>query len=274
MTSNSAITLPDYSVTHPNGQPNGTTVVLLHGAFGAKDYWRDQAKALVQAGYRVVAWDAPGYGLSPLPSDFSIDLCAKALCALLEEVGGERNVVVGHSMGGMIAQRAWFHARSMIHGYVLSATSAAFGHPDGDWQKEFVRQRVAPLDAGRSIADYTPEMLRTMMKPGAGGEGVELVIATVQRMREETFRAAIAAIAGFDGRALLASIDVPVLCLAGEHDATAPAAVMQKMAQKIAGAEFQVMADVGHFGWAERSEDFNALLLDFLARRGFDTAGA
>ena len=272
MTAISTITLPDYSVTHPNGCPNGTTVVLLHGAFGAKDYWRDQTKALVQAGYRVVAWDAPGYGLSSLPSDFSIDLCAKSLCALLEKVGGERNVVVGHSMGGMIAQRAWFYARSMIHGYVLSATSAAFGRPDGDWQKDFVRQRVAPLDAGRSIADYAPEMLRAMMKPGAEGDAVELVIATVQRMREETFRAAIAAIAGFDGRALLASIDVPVLCLAGEHDATAPAAVMQKMAQKLADAEFQVMGGVGHFGWAERSGDFNALLLDFLTRRGFATA--
>ena len=126
---------------------------------------------------------------------------------MLEKVGGERNVVVGHSMGGMIAQRAWFYARSMIHGYVLSATSAAFGRPDGDWQKDFVRQRVAPLDAGRSIADYAPEMLRAMMKPGAEGDAVELVIATVQRMHEETFRAAIAAIAGFDGRALLASID-------------------------------------------------------------------
>lgn len=264
--------LPDYCVTHPHSRPNGTTVVLLHGAFGAKDYWRYQIKALVQAGYRVVAWDAPGYGLSPLPSEFSIDLCAKALGALLEAAGGQRNIVVGHSMGGMIAQRTWLHARPMIHGYVLSATSAAFGQPDGDWQKEFVRQRVAPLDAGRSIADYTPEMLRTMMKTGADGEGVELLITTVQRMREETFRAAIAAIAGFEGRALLASMDVPVLCLAGEHDATAPAAVMQKMAQKIAGAEFQVMNGVGHFGWAEQPEDFNALLLDFLARRGFATA--
>lgn len=272
MTRASAITLPDYSVTNPHGLPNGTTVFLLHGAFGAKEYWRDQITALVQAGYRVVAWDAPGYGLSPLSADFSIDLCAKALSALLEEVGGERNVVVGHSMGGMIAQRVWAYSRSRIHGYVLSATSAAFGKPDGDWQKEFVRQRVAPLDAGRSIADYAPEMLRTMMKPGAKGDAVELVIATVQRMREETFRAAIAAIAEFDGRALLSSIDVPVLCLAGEHDATAPAAVMQKMAKKIAGAEFQLMSDVGHFGWAECAGDFNALLLDFLKRGSFATA--
>jgi pimeloyl-ACP methyl ester carboxylesterase len=64
------------------------TVVLLHGAFGAKDYWQPQLRASVAAGYRVLAWDAPGYGLSPLPSPFGIDEAARALLALLEVAGG------------------------------------------------------------------------------------------------------------------------------------------------------------------------------------------
>jgi 3-oxoadipate enol-lactonase len=70
-------------------------------------------------------------------------------------------------------------------------------------------------------------------------------------MREETFRAAVAAIVGFEGRDLLPTLDVPVLCIAGERDTTAPAAVMQKMAAKIAGAEFVSLTGLGHFGWAE-----------------------
>ena len=98
---------PDYSVTHPHNREKDVTVVLLHGAFGAKEYWRYQTSALVQAGYRVLAWDAPGYGLSPLPQGFSIDLAARSLALLLRREGGKRNVVLGHSMGGMIAQRAW-----------------------------------------------------------------------------------------------------------------------------------------------------------------------
>lgn len=264
--------LPDFSVAHAHGAPNGTTVVLLHGAFGAKEYWRHQMAAFADAGYRVLAWDAPGYGLSPLPAGFSIDLCAQRLAALLRACGGSRNVLIGHSMGGMIAQRAWLHARESIHGYVLSATSAAFGRADGEWQREFVRQRVAPLDAGRSIAEYTPDMLRTMMARGAKGDAVDLLIATVAAMREPTFRTAIGAIAGYEGRALLPTIDVPVLCMPGEHDATAPAEVMHKMAQKIPRAEFQVLSDAGHFGWAELPEAFNARVLDFLKRAGFATA--
>lgn len=259
--------LPDFSVHHPADAGNGVTLVMLHGAFGAKEYWREQIRAFTGAGYRVLAWDAPGYGLSALPRSLTVDHCARALRLLLEKVGGARNVVLGHSMGGMIAQQAWRYAREFIHGYVLSATSASFGSPDGEWQKEFVRVRVAPLDAGRSIPDYAPEMLRNMMAPGAAGPAVDLVVGTVSQMREDTFRAAVSAIVGFEGRDLLPTLDVPVLCIAGELDNTAPASVMQKMAAKIAGAEFVNLAKVGHFGWAEDVGRFNAAVLDFLQRR-------
>lgn len=262
----SSAPFPDFSVTHPHGGGNGVTVVLLHGAFGAKEYWRSQTAALVQAGYRVVAWDAPGYGLSPLPQGFGIDLASQSLARLLEREGGVRNVVLGHSMGGMIAQRAWAHVPHRIQGYILSATSAAFGAPGGDWQKEFVRQRVAPLDAGRTIPEYAPEMLRGMMAPGAAGPAVEMVVSTVSLMREETFRAAVAAIAGFEGRALLPTMTIPALCIAGELDRTAPASVMEKMAAKMPQAEFVSLAGLGHFGWAEDPARFNAAMLDFLKR--------
>jgi pimeloyl-ACP methyl ester carboxylesterase len=263
--------LPDFAVHHPHGAACGTTLVLLHGAFGAKEYWRPQVDAYTRAGYRVVSWDAPGYGLSPLPSGFGIDLAAQALARLLQAVGGARNVLMGHSMGGMVAQRAWLHAREHIQGYVLSATSAAFGKADGEWQKEFVRARVAPLDAGRSIPDYAPEMLRSMMAPGAQGAAVDLVVNTVKGMREDTFRAAIAAIAGYEGRELLPTIDVPTLCVAGELDVTAPASVMEKMARKIPRAEFASLQGLGHFGWAEDPARFNQTVIDFLRRHSFST---
>lgn len=262
-----ALAMPDYAVHHPTAKAHGGTLFLLHGAFGAKEYWRHQVQALIGAGWRVVSWDAPGYGLSTLPVPLTIDHCARALAGLLNKEGGPRNVVMGHSMGGMIAQQAWRHARPRIHGYVLSATSASFGSPDGDWQKEFVRARVAPLDAGRSIPDYAPEMLRAMMAPGACGSAVDMVVATVSQMREETFRAAVSAIVGFEGRDLLPQFDVPVLCIAGMLDKTAPAQVMEKMASKIAGAEYVGLDGLGHFGWAEDPARFNAAVLDFLARR-------
>jgi pimeloyl-ACP methyl ester carboxylesterase len=97
---------------------------------------------------------------------------------------------------------------------------------------------------------------------------VDLLISTVSLMREETFRAAVAAIATYEGRDILPTLDVPVLCIAGALDATAPAAVMEKMAAKIAGADFVALDGLGHFGWAEAPDRFNAALLGFLGRRG------
>ncbi len=255
--------IPDHSVTGHGD----TTVFLLHGAFGAKEYWRYQIRALSLAGYRVVAWDCPGYGCSPLPADFSVETCARAFGLLLRKEGSARNIVLGHSMGGMIAQRAYDYFPEQIHGLVLSATSAAFGKPDGEWQRKFVADRTAPLDAGRTVAEHARLFLPRMMAAGASGPAVDLVVDTVAQMSPDTFRAAIVAITQYEGRAVLPKITVPVLAIAGELDQTAPADVMAKMAGKINGAEFVSMPGVAHFGWAEQPDVFNAHLLDFLGRR-------
>ena len=81
------------------------TVFLLHGIYGSKEYWRPQTERLVARGYRVVAWDAPGYGLSPLPDPFTFDVVAEAGAQLVRALGSERNVFHGHSMGGQITPR-------------------------------------------------------------------------------------------------------------------------------------------------------------------------
>jgi pimeloyl-ACP methyl ester carboxylesterase len=174
-------------------------------------------------------------------------------------------------MGGMIAQRAFDYAPSRIHGLILSATSAAFGGKGGEWQKAFVRDRVAPLDAGQTIPEYAPKMLRKMMSPSAEGETVDLVISTVSMMREETFRAAIQAVSEFEGRSIIPKMNeynLPVQCIAGELDlSAAPPPVMEKLALKINNAEYACIMGAGHFAWAEVPHEFNALVLEFLKRR-------
>jgi pimeloyl-ACP methyl ester carboxylesterase len=59
-------------------------------------------------------------------------------------------------MGGFIAQRAYGLDPSRIHGLVLSATSAAFGKADGDWQRQFIADRLALLDAGKTLPSSPP----------------------------------------------------------------------------------------------------------------------
>lgn len=256
--------LPDYSVTGEGP----VTLFLLHGAFGAKEYWRNQLRCFSARGLRIVAWDAPGYGVSPLPEDFSVERAAEALTHLIARERTRTNLLLGHSMGGMVAIRTYGVMPDAIHGLILSATSAAFGRPEGEWQRAFVRDRVAPLDRGQSLADFAPGMLRKMFAPGADHPATELVIRIVSQMRPETFRAAIEAVSRFDAREVLPRITVPTLCIAGGHDlSAAPPKVMEKLATKIAQGEYRCMEHVGHFGWAEDPDGFNREILDFLTRR-------
>ena len=150
---------------------------------------------------------------------------------------------------------------------VLSATSPAFGKPDGTWQQEFLQQRLGPLDAGRTMADLAPALVGGLVGPDANPAGVRLATEVMSRVPGDTYRKALRAIVGFDRRAALGSIAVPVLALAGERDATAPPAVMEKMARKIPGAEYVVLAGCGHLANLERPRAFDDAVLGWLGRR-------
>src|SRR5256885_491840 len=94
--------LPDHSIHNDSGK---VTLFLLHGIYGAKEYWQPTTIRLIERGYRVVAMDAPGYGISPLPEEFSFDVVAQAAARLVNAVAGDKNVFYGHSMGGQITPR-------------------------------------------------------------------------------------------------------------------------------------------------------------------------
>ncbi|OON70206.1 alpha/beta fold hydrolase [Hymenobacter sp. CRA2] len=88
------------------GKANGRTVMLLHGKnfFGA--YWRGTVEALTKAGFRVVVPDQIGFGKSDKPNiHYSFHQLARNTRQLLDTLGVKQAVVVGHSMGGMLATR-------------------------------------------------------------------------------------------------------------------------------------------------------------------------
>jgi pimeloyl-ACP methyl ester carboxylesterase len=80
-----------------------------------------------------------------------------------------------------------------------------------------------------------------------------------------TYRAALQALVRFEQRAALPTIAVPTLCLAAEHDTTAPPEVLRRMAEKIPHARFALLPDASHLLCFEQPEAFNALILTFLS---------
>lgn len=241
----------------------GPPLLFLHGIGGAARQFQPQLAHFGQS-WRAIAWDAPGYGESvPLPL-VTIDALAGALGMFIRTLGLDRPVIVGHSLGGMIALRLVAQAPHIARALVLSQTAAAFGGKDPAWAERFVHDRLAPLDAGHGMAALAPEMVAAMVGPEADPSGVALAVDCIAHTPDSTYRDTVQAMPGFDQRAALPGIVVPALVLAGSLDRNAPPEGMERMAAKIPGARYELMDGVGHLAHLEQPARFNAVLDDFL----------
>jgi len=239
-------------------------LVFLHGIGGRASGWGPIQQACAHAGHGSQAWDMPGYGDSPLIAPYDFDGLADALAALMDAQGLQQAVLVGHSLGGMVALQMWARHPQRVAGLVLAASSPAFGHGSGDFQQAFIAQRLAPLEAGRSMADVAEGLIPTMVAPGFDGPGLAQARACMGSITPVAYKAALGALVQFEQRAALPTIQVPTLCIAAEHDRTAAPTVVQRMADKIPNAQYQCLNGVGHLLTFEQPDRFADALLSFL----------
>jgi pimeloyl-ACP methyl ester carboxylesterase len=260
----------DAPLAHLRWDGGTRRVLLLHGVGGGRESWGDAlsgtGSAIAQVGYTVLALDLPGYGDSRPVDPCTLAEMARAVMATIATLGPEPVALVGHSMGGMVAQELMVWAPQRVAALLLVGTSPAFGKSDGAWQREFLAQRLAPLDAGKGMRGLAPGLVGGMASPNASHDAVARASLLMAGVPEATYRAALAAITGFDRREALADLRVPVLCLAGADDRNAPPAVMQQMAARIAHAEYRCLPGVGHLAHMEAPQAVNAALVDFLQR--------
>jgi pimeloyl-ACP methyl ester carboxylesterase len=243
----------------------GPTVLMLHGIGGGHLSFAPQVETLASSGYRAVAWDMPGYGRSAPIEPYNFKGLAQSCITLIEALKCGDVALVGHSMGGMVAQEVMARRPELVSKLVLCGTSPSFGKPDGDWQREFIAQRTAPLDAGKSMAELAEVLVPQMVGPASLPEGVRLATHCMSLVPASTYRRALEALVTFDRRANLPLIQVPTLVVAGEHDRNAPPSVMKKMADAIPRSTYLEMHGVGHLQNLESPDDFDGLLLNFLA---------
>jgi len=241
-----------------------TPVIFLHGIGGAAKSWSPQIASFASAGYQPVALDLLGYGAREPVEAMSFEALAEDIEFTLSQNALERPVLVGHSMGGMVVQTLLRRRPDGYAAAVLSCTSPAFGNPSGDFQKTFVAERLAPLDAGKTMAEIAPGAAAGIMGPNADPAGRALFAEQYALVPAATYRAAVKCLVTFDERANLSNIKVPVLCLACEHDRQAPAPMVEKMASKIPGARYVYLPGLGHMPNLEAPGAFDAAIFAFL----------
>jgi pimeloyl-ACP methyl ester carboxylesterase len=269
-------------------QPNGATVVLLHGKNFCAATWESQIAALTGAGYRVVAPDQIGFCKSSKPTayQFSFQQLAHNTRALLRSLGVERAFIVGHSTGGMLAARYALMFPDATQGLVLS-------NPIGleDWKALGVpaptvdqwRAREAALTGDKIKAyeqstyyagGWKPEYQRwvDMLAGLAQGPGHETFATVTARIDDMIFTQPVV----YE----LPLIKAPTLLMIGTRDTTAigkdfaPKEVQAKLGHyaelaprtqaAIPGARLVEFPDAGHAPQIQEPDKFNAALIEGL----------
>ncbi|MBL8473132.1 MAG: alpha/beta fold hydrolase [Rhodocyclaceae bacterium] len=240
------------------------SLLFLHGIGGGAWLWQAQVEYFAAVGYRVLAWDMPGYGASASIDPYDFPGLARAALDLLDAHGIARAVLVGQSMGGMLALEIHSAAPRRVEGLVLAATSPAFGSQNGEFQRRFIAARLAPLEAGLGMQGVAHVLMPGFLAAAASPELRSVVAEGMAAIPAETYRRAVRALIHFDRRERLAQIRVPVLCVAGSADQIAGPKTMRQLAAAIPHAVYAELAGCGHLPNMERPLEFNELIAQFL----------
>jgi pimeloyl-ACP methyl ester carboxylesterase len=235
-------------------------VVLLHGIGSGAASWVAQLDAL-GATRRVLAWDAPGYGAStrvacasPVASDY-----ADALRAWLDALGIDRCVLVGHSLGAIIAGSFAADAPERVAGLLLISPAAGYGASPERESKRDARLKM--------LAELGPEGLArersaNMLSPHAGDEARDWVRWNMARIVPEGYAQATHLLANADLASDLARFEKRRAVAVGAQDAITPPDACDRIAQA-ARVSLQVIPRAGHAGYVESPAAYTALIDSF-----------
>ena len=267
--------------------PNGQTIVLLHGKNFAADYWANTLKAMSSYGYRVIAPDQVGFGKSSKPEiRYTFAMLAENTARLLDHLKLGRVVVIGNSMGGMLAVHFARRYPERVMALVLE-------NPLGleDYVPSIPAQETANLV--KLEMAQTPASYRNFVKsyfPNWNPEFERFVeqFARVQLSGDYPRFATVSALTYqmiYEGPIYneLPKLTVPTLLVIGQSDRTvfgrrfAPPEVVKPLGnfpqlgrttqQRIPGSVLKEFNNVGHVPHLEQPERFHAVLQDFIYGR-------
>jgi 3-oxoadipate enol-lactonase len=253
------------------GPPGAPTVMLLHGLGGSGALnWFSAFEPLGQH-FRVIAIDHRGHGRGLRNGHrFRLADCADDVVALADELGIERFIPVGYSMGGPIAQLIWHRHRARVDGVVLCATSRNFR---GHWREQIQYAGLGLLVASLQFAPYwTTSQLADHLPEEAAPLDRRWAMNELRRHDARMVLEAAETLGRFSSRDWIGGIDVPVSVVVTAEDELVPTRRQLKLARAIPSAVLHVV-EGSHMAAGNEPERFATALVEaceLVARRAAD----
>ena len=239
----------------------GAPVLCLHGIGGHARAFAPQMGALDA---QLISWSMPGYGESAtLDGGPTFPGLATAVVRLLDALGIEAAHLAGHSIGGMVALETACLFPDRVASLALIGTTPRFGGRDDSFKDAFLKARLAPLEAGMTMQEMAAEATPSLVGPATPDDIKAEITEIMGEVAEATWRDILRCLVTFDRAADLATLNLPVCCIAGGHDMNAPARTMEKMAAAIPGATYHLIDRAGHMIPQETPDEINAILREF-----------
>ncbi|MDQ6731915.1 MAG: alpha/beta hydrolase [Actinomycetota bacterium] len=255
---------------------SGRPVVLIHGWPLSGESWSEQVPALRDAGYRVITYDRRGFGRSDKPGKgYDYDTLTEDLHTLLEELDVSDATLVGFSMGGgEVARYFTKYGTDRVHSVVFASAVPPYlmkgdDNPEGPLTPEAAEQMTQGLtdDEAGFYDQFVTEFFfaNGTLKVSEAQRGEALALT-----RQADKKAALGCMEAFgttDFRDDLPKVTVPVLIIHGDSDGTVPYEGSGKRTHEaIAGSQVHVIADAPHGCNVSHADEFNRVLLEFIAR--------
>jgi pimeloyl-ACP methyl ester carboxylesterase len=245
---------------------SGATVVLLHGISSGAASWAGLAALLAQR-YRLIAWDAPGYGNSdalPKAEPRATDYAA-ALHDLVESLGLESFYLVGHSLGAMMGSAYAATYPGRVRGLLLADPAQGYAMAAAA-ERERVRQTRVRLLAELGIEAYAKQRGRLLLRSRPDIGALAVVHASMRRLRLDGFSQANWMLANDDIWNYLPSWDGPLHVVCGDSDTITPPANVMQLAQRM-NVPCDLLPDAGHASYLDAPDAFAQAISNFLGGR-------
>ena len=258
-----AVFLPDLRLNAEiSGPADGPALVLIH-ALGTDLHLWDDLIPLLPPTLRLLRFDLRGHGASDVPpAPYSMGALIRDAERLMDHFALKEAVILGLSIGGLVAQGLAVKRLDLIRAMVLSNTAAKIGRPE-QWQGRIDQVRTGGLE---SIADATME--RWLGRNWRSHPDMPCLRAQFTATRSEGWIGCAQAIAGTDFYETTATLTLPTLAIAGANDNSTPPDLVRETADLVLGSRFALIRGAGHLPPVEKPAEYAALLTQFLTEIG------